>query len=43
MDDYLDNIPTAGIVSLTFQIDSWDQIGKKSPSRNFFDYPKRYS
>jgi len=43
MENYLDNIPTAGIVSLTYSIESWDQIGKTSPSKDFFDYPKRYS
>lgn len=43
MESYLDNIPTSGIVSLTYDIESWDQVGKISPSKNFFDYPKRYS
>ncbi len=43
MDNYLDNIPTAGIVSLTYSIESWAEIGKTSPSKDFFDYPKRYS
>lgn len=42
-DNYLENIPTAGIVSLTYEIDTWDQLGKKSPKKDFFDYPKRYS
>ena len=43
MDKDLENIPTAGIVSLTFDIDTWEQLGKKSPEKDFFDYPKRYS
>jgi len=43
MDHYLDNIPTAGIVSLTYDIEAWDQLGKTPPSKDFFDYPKRYS
>lgn len=43
MDSYLDNIPTAGIVSLTYNIENWAEIGKTSPSKDFFDYPKRYS
>lgn len=43
MDHYLENIPTAGIVSLNYEIESWDQIGKTAPVKDFFDYPKRYS
>jgi phosphohistidine phosphatase len=43
MDHYLDNIPTAGIVSLSYRIDSWKELGKATPERDFFDYPKRYS
>ena len=43
MNKNLDNIPTAGIVSLTYEIESWDQVGKTDPGKDFFDYPKRYS
>jgi phosphohistidine phosphatase len=42
MDHYLDNIPTAGVVSLTYNINSWEEIGKVKPEKDFFDYPKRY-
>jgi phosphohistidine phosphatase len=42
MDHYLDNIPTAGIVSLSYNIDGWEEIGKVKPEKDFFDYPKRY-
>jgi phosphohistidine phosphatase len=42
MDHYLDNIPTAGVVSLSYQIESWEEIGKVKPEKDFFDYPKRY-
>ena len=42
MDHYLDNIPTSGIVSLEFKIDSWEEIGNVKPEKDFFDYPKRY-
>ena len=42
MDKYVDNIPTAGIVSLGYEIETWEQLGKKSPEKDFFDYPKRY-
>ena len=42
MDNYIDNIPTAGIVSLSYELDSWDKLGETSPAKDFFDYPKRY-
>jgi phosphohistidine phosphatase len=42
MDHYLDNIPTSGVVSLSYKIDSWEEIGKVKPEKDFFDYPKRY-
>jgi phosphohistidine phosphatase len=42
MEHYLDNIPTAGIVSLTYEIDNWKEVGKAKPVKDFFDYPKRY-
>ena len=42
MDLYLDNIPTAGVVSLSYKFDSWEEIGKVKPEKDFFDYPKRY-
>ena len=43
MDNSLDNIPTAGIVSLSYSIESWDLLSKTAPVKDFFDYPKRYS
>lgn len=43
MDHYLDNIPTAGIVSLSYDTEDWKQLGKVNPVKDFFDYPKRYS
>jgi phosphohistidine phosphatase len=42
MDHYLDNIPTAGVVSLNYKINSWEEIGKETPEKDFFDFPKRY-
>ena len=40
-DQYLDNIPTCGIVAL--QSDKkWSEIGKNSCSHLFFEYPKLY-
>ncbi len=37
------NIPTAGIVSLTFETSSWKRIGKAQAAREHFDYPKLYT
>jgi phosphohistidine phosphatase len=42
MNHYLDNIPTSGIVSLTYDIETWDQVGNTPPESDFFDYPRRY-
>ena len=43
MDNHIDNIPTAGVVSLGYDIESWSQLGEKVPEKEFFDFPKRYS
>jgi len=40
---HIDNIPTAGIFSLTFETESWADIGKLKASEDFFDYPRRYT
>jgi phosphohistidine phosphatase len=37
----IDNIPTAGIVSMSFKTDIWTDIGRAAPAEEFFDYPKR--
>ncbi|WP_443939599.1 SixA phosphatase family protein [Pedobacter sp. MW01-1-1] len=34
------NIPTAGIVSISFPFDSWSMVSKGIGTLNFFDYPK---
>jgi phosphohistidine phosphatase len=39
--NYIDNIPTCGIVALEFN-SSWKEIKKNSAKFLFFDYPKRY-
>jgi len=39
--DQIDNIPTAGIVSLTFKENSWENIGNAKPRQVDFDYPKK--
>ena len=40
--DPIDNIPTAGVVSLTFKTGTWTEISRKRATQDFFDYPKRY-
>jgi phosphohistidine phosphatase len=37
----VDNIPTAGIVSMSFETDKWTDIEGAVPVAEFFDYPKR--
>lgn len=38
----LDNVPTAGVVSLSFDVSSWRQVSPENVRFNFFDYPKNY-
>lgn len=40
-DQYLDNIPTCGIVALQSE-KKWSEIGKNSFKQIFFEYPKLY-
>lgn len=40
-DEYIDNIPTTGIVVLSLPIISWNEIIAKSASLIEFDYPKK--
>ncbi len=39
----IDNIPTAGIVSLTFSIKKWTEINNQKPDSEEFDFPKKVS
>lgn len=39
-DEYLDNVPTCGIVHIELEIDNWQQIGQATGSRLFFITPK---
>lgn len=41
-DKSIDNIPTCGIVSLSFNIESWDEINSDNSEIVFFEYPKKY-
>jgi phosphohistidine phosphatase len=38
----INNIPTCGIVSLSFNIDDWNQISSQNSEIIFFEYPKKY-
>jgi phosphohistidine phosphatase len=41
-DKSIDNIPTCGIVKITFDINSWQDISDGSGKIVFFEYPKKY-
>ena len=38
---FIDNVPTCGIVVMTFDIDAWASVGHVEPSQVDFDYPKK--
>jgi len=37
----LDNLPTAGVVVLTLESESWKRIGRKHVTGTYVDFPKR--
>ncbi len=39
--DQIYNIPTSGMVRLTFDVSAWEDIHRGKLSENFFDYPKK--
>jgi len=41
IDKPIDNIPTTGIVGITFTMSSWNEISKSKLKSSFFDYPKK--
>jgi len=41
--DYIDNVPTCGIIELEYAVPSWTQVGRVKPQRAEFDYPKKGS
>jgi phosphohistidine phosphatase len=41
-DKSIDNIPTCGIISLSFNAESWDEINNHNSEIIFFEYPKKY-
>lgn len=41
-DYHIYNIPTSGVVGISFKVNSWKKILNKKGEILFFDYPKRY-
>jgi phosphohistidine phosphatase len=39
--DLVDDLPTCGIVRISFDTDKWKEVGKDRVTNVFFDYPKR--
>lgn len=37
---FIDNIPTCGVVALTFNVDNWSNVEWKKGKMIFYDYPK---
>ncbi len=42
LDDYIDNVPTLGIVALELPIKHWKKFKPEKVKLNFFIYPKMY-
>lgn len=38
----VDNVPTAGVVALTFACSSWPEISRRNARLDFFDFPKNH-
>ncbi len=43
LDDYIDNVPTLGIVALELPIRHWKKFKPEKVKLNFFIYPKMYT
>ncbi len=39
----IDNVPTCGIVSCVFEVNTWKEVTWGNGKLQFFDYPKRHS
>ena len=42
-DQWIDNIPTCGIVAMEFDVENWRSVSPKGGRNLFFDYPKKVS
>ena len=40
--EMIENIPTAGIVAMDCDIEGWNQLGERSSTLDYFDYPKMF-
>jgi len=43
VDEYIDNVPTLGIVAFQIPIEHWSSFEPKNTRLNFFIYPKMYT
>ena len=41
-DNYIDNIPTCGMVEIHFEVNSWKEIKYNKGNIIKFEYPKKY-
>ncbi|HQQ97031.1 MAG TPA: histidine phosphatase family protein [Cyclobacteriaceae bacterium] len=41
LEDFEEDIPTCGIVAITFPVDSWKKVLPQTGRMKFFDYPKK--
>ncbi|NNC93945.1 MAG: histidine phosphatase family protein [Chitinophagales bacterium] len=41
-DDYIDNVPTTGVVGIEFNVNSWKKIDGDNGSLIMFEFPSRY-
>jgi phosphohistidine phosphatase len=41
LNEPLDNLPTAGVVVISLESESWKRIGRKHVSATYLDFPKR--
>jgi phosphohistidine phosphatase len=39
---YFDNIPTSGVVSIDFDVNTWQEAMQKIGTLKFYEYPKKY-
>jgi phosphohistidine phosphatase len=41
MNEQVDNIPTSGLVGITFKIDMWAEISMEKVDSSFFEFPNK--
>ncbi|NJN77632.1 MAG: histidine phosphatase family protein [Saprospiraceae bacterium] len=41
-DDYIENVPTCGIVAVEFDVDNWENLHQNNSRFLSFDFPKNY-